>query len=98
MKTLYVLTQDMYFDDFPTIFTLSAGRLSDLEDMLESVNTDEIKDCLDGFTRLIYHVQVVNQNSTKDRTKIVVGETDMDRAKMDWYYDNIDKILDGKYE
>jgi len=98
MKTIYVLTQDMYFNDYPKTFTLSVGSLGDLEYMLESIDNDEIDDCLDGRTRLIYSIQVVDQNSTSEETKIIIGATDMDGVKMDWYYDNIDKILDGKYE
>ena len=68
MKTIYVLTQKVYFDEQPDIFVLSAGKLKDLETMLETIDTDEIVNFMDDNIYLVYCIDTVNQNSSKKRT------------------------------
>jgi len=98
MKTIYVLTQKVYFDEQPDVFVLSAGKLKDLETMLETIDTDEIADFMDDNTYLVYCIDTVNQNSSKEKEHIIVASTNLSERKMDWHYDVIDEILKGEFE
>ena len=100
MKTIYVLRQDIYFDEAPFTQTLSAGFRNDVENMLATINQLEVTSALEDKTLMYYFIDVVTQDSDKVKsTTIKVAETDFEEEEtLEWYYNNIDKIIDGEYE
>lgn len=99
MKTIYVLRQDIYFDEAPFTQTLSAGFRNDVEDMLGSINPLEITGALEDKTSMYYFIDVVTQDSDEVKSiTIKVAETNFEEGILDWRYNDIDKILDGEYE
>lgn len=99
MKTIYVLRQDIYFDEAPFTQTLSAGFRDDVEDMFGSINQFEVASALEDKTPMYYFIDVVTQNSNEEKSiTIKVAETNFEEGTLEWYYNDIDKILDGEYE
>jgi len=99
MKTIYVLRQEIYFDEAPFTQTLSAGFRNDVEDMLGSINPLEITGALEDKTPMYYFIDVVTQDSDEVKSiTIKVAETNFEVGTLEWYYKDINKILDGKYE
>lgn len=99
MKTIYVLRQEIYFDEAPFTQTLSAGFRNDVEDMFRTVNQDEIMSALEDKTDMLFFIDVVTQNSDEEKSiTIKVSETNFEEGTLEWHYNDIDKILDGKYE
>lgn len=99
MKTIYVLRQDIYFDEAPDSQTLSAGFRNDVEDMLGSINPLKITGALEDKTPMYYFINVVTQDSDEVKSiTIKVAETNFEEGILDWRYNDIDKILDGEYE
>lgn len=99
MKTIYVLRQDIYFDEAPFTQTLSAGFRNDVEDMLGSINPLKITGALEDKTPMYYFIDVVTQDSDEVKSiTIKVAETNFEEGTLEWYYSNIGKILGGGYE
>lgn len=99
MKTIYVLRQEIYFDEAPFTQTLSAGFRNDVEDMFRTVNQDEIMSALEDKTDMLFFIDVVTQNSDEEKSiTIKVAETNFEEGTLEWYYSDIDGILDGEYE
>lgn len=99
MKTIYVLRQDIYFDEAPFTQTLSAGFRNDIEDMFSSINQLEVASALEDKTLMYYFIDVVTQNSDEEKSNIIkVAETNFEEGTLEWYYSDIDGILDGEYE
>jgi len=99
MKTIYVLRQEIYFDEAPFTQTLSAGFRNDVEDMFRTVNQDEIMSALEDKTDMLFFIDVVTQNSDEEKSiTIKVAETNFEEGTLEWHYNDIDKILYGEYE
>lgn len=99
MKTIYVLRQDIYFDEAPFTQTLSAGFRNDVEDMLGSINPLKITGALEDKTPMYYFIDVVTQDSDEVKSiTIKVAETNFEEGTLEWYYSNIGEILGGGYE
>lgn len=48
---------------------------------------------------MYYFIDVVTQNSNEEKSiTIKVAETNFEEGTLEWYYNDIDKILDGEYE
>lgn len=99
MKTIYVLRQEIYFDEAPFTQTLSAGFRNDVEDMLGSINPLEITGALKDKTPMYYFIDVVTQDSDEVKSiTIKVAETNFEEGILEWHYNDIDKILYGECE